>query len=78
MCSACGTVITFTVPLESGGTIALSTALDFFAMSEPDREFVFSIIDQLRRYERDDRAQTGNSRQKIAASPSGAPPGDKA
>lgn len=39
------------VRLESGGVVAVSVNADLLALSTKDRDFVFELIDRLRRYE---------------------------
>ncbi len=40
-----------TVSLASGGTLTISATLDLFSLSQKDRNFVFTLIDQLEEYE---------------------------
>lgn len=40
-----------TVPLESGGTLTVSSTSDFFSLNSADRKFFNTIIDQLEAYE---------------------------
>jgi len=44
---------THSVQLISGGRLTVSIAADPFKMSQEDRHFVFSIVDQLKKYEKD-------------------------
>jgi hypothetical protein len=39
------------VTLKSGGSVKLELAVDMFELAEPDREFVFGLIDRLKEYE---------------------------
>jgi hypothetical protein len=41
------------VQLNSGGTLTLSASLDLFQLSPSDRNFVFSLIDALEKYEKE-------------------------
>lgn len=47
-----GSVSTRTVTLRSGGTLTLTTAVNFLEISAADRQFVFEINDKLAAYER--------------------------
>ncbi len=48
-----GTPTTHTVFLACGGTLSVSISANPFKMPQEDRVFVFSLIDQLQRYERE-------------------------
>ena len=42
---------TRSITLAEGGTLTLTISADVFSLGKEDREFVFGLIDQLRRYE---------------------------
>ncbi len=44
------------VQLRSGGTLRLELSIDIFDLDEKDREFIFRLIDELKEYERDNKA----------------------
>ena len=44
------------VQLRSGGTLRLELSLDIFDLDEKDREFIFRLIDELKKYEKDSQA----------------------
>jgi hypothetical protein len=39
------------VTLKSGGTLSVSASIDIFSLSPEDRDFVFELIDKLKKYE---------------------------
>jgi len=41
------------VHLKSGGTLRLELSIDLFDLDQRDRDFIFTLIDQLKEYERD-------------------------
>jgi len=43
--------ISKTIELKSGGVLTLTAAVDFFAISAEDRQFVFDLIDRMQAYE---------------------------
>lgn len=44
---------TRSITLSGGGTVTLTVSVDLFALGKEDRDFVFSLIDQLQQYETD-------------------------
>jgi hypothetical protein len=50
---ACETASTHSVRLVSGGRLTVSITANPFKMPQDDRQFVFSIVDQLQKYEND-------------------------
>lgn len=49
---------TKTIALRGGGSVTLTAQLDLFSMSESDRTFVLSLIDQLSEYEAETTEET--------------------
>ncbi|MDA2930748.1 DUF5343 domain-containing protein [Acidobacteria bacterium AH-259-O06] len=44
------------VNLKSGGSLKLELSINVFELDKKDREFIFSLIDQLKNYERENQA----------------------
>jgi hypothetical protein len=53
------TVTTHKIDLESGGTLTVAITANPFKMPQEDRDFVFSLIDKLQKYEADHLPENG-------------------
>ena len=45
------------IHLKSGGTLRLELSVDLFGLDQKDRDFIFKLIDQLKKYEEDAKTQ---------------------